>query len=345
LSAVSYATASQLERVSSLLNPWAVRAAATLRLPDLVAEGADTTEELARRSGADADALGRLMRHLTILELFSTTTSNRWKLTELGELLRDDHPIQMRRTLDQTNHYVRKVDESTHGLLAAVRACHPAWHKLHGLSFWENMATEPEFGTSYNRLMEHRSDQFGPAITQGYDWSKIQRVVDVGGGTGHIIANILSAHPNLHGTLVDLPCPAAEAVAVLEEADVAARCTIVPQSFFDVLPHDGDVYLLANIIHNWSDKDSVKILRRCAEAAGNGACIVLAEPVMTNKADYIRQAFASRTDLYMLLLIGGRERTEEELRHLGATAGLKHTATYPLVTHPWISLLEYTVEA
>jgi hypothetical protein len=105
-SVVSPTAVLELMRISSRLDPWTVRAAATLRLPDLVAEGADTTSELAARSGTDPDALGRLMRHLTLLGLFCTTADGRWELAELGELLRDGHPMSMRNTLDQDDHFV-----------------------------------------------------------------------------------------------------------------------------------------------------------------------------------------------------------------------------------------------
>jgi SAM-dependent hydroxylase len=329
----------------SLLDPWAVRAAATLRLPDLVAEGADTTSELATRSDADPDALNRLMRYLRNLGLFYTTADGCWKLTELGELLRDGHPLRIRRALDQTNHYLQKVDQNTSGLLAAVRTGDAVWEKLHGLSFWDDMAADPEFGGGFDELMFHRSAQLGPAITRGYDWSTVQHVIDVGGGTGGVLASILSAHPNLHGTLVDLPSTVTDAAAVLAEANVADRCVIVPQSFFDVLPPGGDVYLLINILHNWCNEDSVKILRRCGEAAGPDGRVLLAERLVTEEADENEQAVISGTDLYMLLLIGGRERTKDEFHQLGLTAGLGHTATHTLTEHPWTSLLEYTVNS
>ncbi|MGB6164535.1 MAG: methyltransferase [Pseudonocardiaceae bacterium] len=344
LSVSSQTIALQLVQLSSRLDPWAVRAAATLRLPDLVAEGANTTDELAIRSGTDPDALGRLMRHLKLLGLFCTTADGRWKLAELGEILRDAHPMRMRRTMDQADHYVQKVDRSAYGLLESVRTGGAAWKELHGLSFWDDMTADPEFGRGFDAQMARHAAMCSPAIARGYDWSTVQHIVDVGGGMGRTLATILGAHPHLRGTLVDLPGPVAGAAAVLQEANVVGRCVVRAQSFFDPLPPGGDVYLLANTIHDWKDEDSARILRRCAEAAGPGGRVLLAERVVTEDADQAEQAFVSGTDLLMLLLNGGRERSEEEFRKLGVTAGLRHTATHALVDYPLLSLVEYVVE-
>lgn len=344
MSVFGHMAAPELGRMSSLLDPWAVRAAATLRLPDLVADGADTTAELARRSGTDPDALGRLMRHLRLLGLFTATTDGRWRLTRLGEQLRDGHPTQLRRTLDQDDAYLQKVDQSGHGLLAAVRTGGPVWEETHGLEFWDDLARHPELGSGFDRKMERHSATFGPAIARGHDWSSARQVVDVGGGTGRVLAAVLSAHPQLGGTLVDLPGTVGHAGPVLREAGVADRCAVVPQSFFDPLPPGGDVYLLVNVVHNWGDEASVKILRRCADAAGTGGRILLAERILTEHASDTEQAFVSGTDLYMLMLIGGKERTTEEFGLLGTGAGLRLAATHALPDCPWLSLVEYTVE-
>jgi 2,7-dihydroxy-5-methyl-1-naphthoate 7-O-methyltransferase len=252
--------------------------------------------------------------------------------------------MSMRRILDQADHFVRKMDRSAYGLLEAVRTGGAVWEKLHGLSLWDDMAADPELGRCFDTVNANHSAMFGPAITRDYDWSTVQHIVYVGGGTGRALAVILSAHPHLRGTLVDLPGPLAGAAVVLEEANVLGRCVVVPQSFFDALPTGGDVYLLANTVHDWDDGDSAKILRRCAEAAGPGGRVLVAERVATDEADEAERTSVSRIDLLMLLLLGGRLRSEEEFRRLGATAGLRHMATQALVGCPWLSLVEYVVE-
>src|SRR5262249_21363153 len=138
--------------LSSLLNPWAVRAAATLRLPDLIAGGADTTAGLAARSGADADGLRRLLRHLELLDVVRDDGEGRWALGPLGEVLREDHPAGLRRGLDQDDRYLGTVDASTSGLLAAVRTGSEAWRGMHGRTFWQQMSEDPGFGVGFDAL-------------------------------------------------------------------------------------------------------------------------------------------------------------------------------------------------
>jgi hypothetical protein len=338
------AAAQKLIGLTSLLDPWAVRAAATFRLPDLVAEGADTIAELAIRSETHPDGLGRLMRHLALLGLFRATADGRFEVAEMGEALRDGHPMGIRSTLDQTNPFLSKLDQSAHGLLQAVRTGGPAWEHLHGLSFWDNMTAEPGFGEGYDAQMNQHSAMFGAAVARSYDWSSVRHVIDVGGGVGRTLAALLSEHPHLRGTLVDLPGPAAEAADLFEQAGVADRCAIVQQSFLDALPKGGDAYLAANVVHNWDDEGAARLLRRCAEAAGPGGRVLLVERIAAAATDEARQA-VSHLDLFMLTTSGGRERGMEELCQLGATAGLEHRQTHALANCPWLSLLEYAVAA
>lgn len=328
---------------ASLLDPWAIRAAATLRLCDLVAEGADTTDELAGQAGADAGALGRLMRHLALLGLFRAAPDGRWEVTDLGAVLRDGHPYGLRATLDQADPFIGRLDRSAQGLLHSVLTGKPAWEALHGLSFWENMAQDPGFGKGYDAQMNRHSSRFGKALGRGYDWPGVRHLVDVGGGVGRTLAAILSAHPHLEGTLVDLPGPLAEAPALLQQAGVAERCRLAPQSFLDPLPAGGDVYLVANVIHNWDDADSGRILGRCAEAAGPDGRVLLVERIAPEGADESLQANVSHLDLYMLMTSGGRERSLDDLHALAAAAGLRHAETRVLEGCPWLSLLEYRV--
>jgi len=302
------AAVQKLIGLTSLLDPWAVRTAATLRLPDLVDEGADTIDELAVRSDTHPDGLGRLMRHLALLGLFRTTADGRFEVTEMGEALRDSHPMGIRSTLDQTNPFLSKLDQSTHGLLYAVRTGGPAWEHLHGLSFWDNMTVESGFGEGYDAQMNQHSSLFGTAIAHSYDWSSVRHVIDVGGGVGRTLAALLSEHPHLRGSLVDLPGPAAEAASLLEQAGVADRCTIVQQSFLDALPVGGDAYLVANVVHNWNDEGAASLLRRCAEAAVPGGKVLLVERIASTATDEALQA-VSHLDLFMLMTSGGRERS------------------------------------
>jgi hypothetical protein len=164
-------------------------------------------------------------------------------------------------------------------------------------------------------------------VADGYDWTTVQHVADIGGGTGTLIAEVLRRNPRLRGTLADLPETAARARQYLAGHGLDGRCEIVGQSFFDPLPAGADAYLLSRVIHDWDDAAASAILRRCAEAAGRTGRVLVIESHGTPGSD--PAAFAEM-NLRMLVLAGGRERTIDDYSALAAGAGLQVTAVHDI---------------
>jgi SAM-dependent methyltransferase len=156
----------------------------------------------------------------------------------------------------------------------------------------------------------------------GYDWTNATHVVDVGGGTGALLAEVLRGNPGLRATLVDLPDTVRRGGAYLAERGLAGRCELAGQSFFDPLPTGGDVYVLSHVVHDWPDDEAVAVLRRCAEAAGESGRVVVIEGPGTPDND--PAAFAEM-NLRMLVLAGGRERDLDDYRALAGASGLRVT--------------------
>ncbi|MGW4109283.1 methyltransferase [Actinosynnema sp. NPDC004786] len=334
----------EVAAMSTLFTPWVVRLAVTYRLPDLVAGGCAGVAELAARSGTDPDALRRVLRHLVDLGLFTREGPDRVGLTARGRVLCGDHPAQLARFLDQANPWAERTDRAVPGLLESVRTGASAWPSVFGRPFWDDLAADAEFAKAFDEVMAVHAAVFGPAVARRWDWSGVTRLVDVGGGTGLVLAEVLRHHPHLRGVLVDLPGTAARARAALDASGVGDRAEVVGGSFFDPLPPGGDVYLLSNIIHDWADADGERILRRCAEAAGPGGVVLLAERVVDGGGDRAARAAVSRRDMAMLLLMGARERDEAEFRALGAAAGLRLTTTVPLLPEQGVHLLAFTAD-
>lgn len=306
-----------LAPVMDLVTPMAVRAAATLRLPDLMADEPLPVDELARRSGTEPDALGRLLRHLVCHGVFSEPTSGTFGTNEVAELLRSDHPSGMRIWLDLDG-FGGQMDLAFTGLLETLRTGQPAWETVFGAEFWRYLTTNPAMGASFDATMA-AGPEYQADAAAGYDWTGALHVIDVGGGTGALLAAVLEADPQLCATLVDLPETVERARQHLAERGLDGRCAFVGQSFFDPLPEDGDTYVLSGVVHDWSDEQAVAILHRCAEAAGEGGRLVIIEGHGTDGAD--RAAFAEM-NLRMLVLCGGRERSIEDYTALAAEAGL-----------------------
>ena len=157
---------------------------------------------------------------------------------------------------------------------------------------------------------------------RSYDFSDVGVLVDVGGGEGALLANILAANPGVGGVLFDQEHVVAGAGDLLERAGVADRCEVVAGSFFEAVPGGGDAYLLKSVVHDWDDAEAVEILRSCRKAMGGTGKLLVVEPVIGpgNEPDP-----AKYSDLNMLVILGGRERTASEFERLYAEAGFDLT--------------------
>jgi hypothetical protein len=312
-----------LAPLMDLVTPMALRVAATLRLADFMpddgtGEGADLGE-LAERAGAAPDALARVLRHLVQHGVFAEPRPGRFAANQAAALLRAGQPAAAWLDLDG---FGGRMDLAFTGLLHTVRTGEPAWEQVFGQPFWDWLDANPAISASFDAVMA--VDGGNCAVADGYGWSTVRQVADIGGGTGTLIAEVLRRNPHLHGTLAELPETAARAQEYLAGLGLDTRCEVVGQSFFDPLPAGADVYLLSRVIHDWDDDDATAILRRCAEAAGSGGRVLMIESAAAGGDP----ASFAEMNLRMLVLAGGRERTVDDYAALAASAGLKITAIH-----------------
>jgi len=302
--------------LSDLCTPWCVHVIATLKIANHVAAGSTQIDELAAASGADRDSLHRVLRHLVSKGLFEEPERGRFALNEPARALLDD---SMRLGLD-LNGIGGRMAHAWGTLLSAVRTGRSAYHEAFGRGFWDDLDSHPDVAASFDALMGIAGHGIpDPAIlVNPADWDSVQTVVDVGGATGALLAEVLRAHPKVRGTLVDLPGPVSRSSEVFQAAGVADRVTTVAQSFFDPLPGGADVYVLKSVLHDWPDREATAILRRCAEAARPSGRVV----VFTGAGPDEDASPA----LLMMVLVGGRDRTLEEFRAMAREAGLEVVA-------------------
>ncbi|MDR7301977.1 methyltransferase [Haloactinomyces albus] len=313
---VKFSEIAPLMQLADMMAPVAVRTAATLALADHIAAGTTHLRELAAASDSNPDALRRLLRYLIARGVFAEPETDRYALTDMAGLLLRDHPARLRDRFD-LNGPVGRGDLSFIHLLDSIRTGGPSFERMYGQPFWEDLDSDPDRVARFAEMMAANSADSG--IESEYEWSEFEHVVDVGGGTGTLVAQVLRANPHMRGTIVDLPATAEGARDVLTRAGLSERCDVVGANFFEPLPSGGDVYVLCKILHDWDDANAVAILRRCAEAAGTAGRVLISEMVLNGGANDRQFTYL---DLHMLVYFGGKERTLDEYAQLAAEAGM-----------------------
>ncbi|GAA2719513.1 MULTISPECIES: methyltransferase [Streptomyces] len=333
-----------LRQLGNLVTPMAVRVAATLRLVDHLQAGTTDMAGLAERTGTDARALERLVRHLVVMGVLEGgEDGTSLRPTALGRLLADDHPAQQRAWLDLGG-AVARADLAFTGLLDAVRTGRPAYPDRYGRPFWEDLSADPALAASFDALMACDGNAAYDAPAAALDWTGVRHVLDVGGGDGALLASVARAAPEVRGTLLELPGPAARARQAVAEAGLADRITVVDGDFFDPLPVTADVVVLSFVLLNWPDDDALRLLRRCADAVEPGGRLLVLDRADAD-GDGADRFIGTLLDLRMLVFMGGRVRTCDEVLALADSAGLTNLSARTVgssVLPFTFSLLEFT---
>jgi SAM-dependent methyltransferase len=286
-----------------------IHVVARLSIADLLEPEPQTADELAEAAQVHAPSLKRVLRALTTLGVFSEDADTRFRHTDLSQTLRADHPESVRAwALMLGAHFVWRPAGD---LYESVRTGTPGFRRLYGERFFEWTKTHPEDGAVFNAAMTSGSAQRLPAILAAYDFSRFERIVDVGGGHGALLAGLLAVSSKTRGVLYDLPAVVTGAEA-LRSADIADRCEIVGGDFFESVPADGDAYILSRVIHDWDDAAALKILDNCRRAIRSDGRLLLVEGVSKPPNEPDPNKFL---DVWFIGG-GGCERTEVEYRAL-----------------------------
>jgi hypothetical protein len=290
--------------------------AAELGIADLLADGPQTAEELARKTNTHSDALYRVLRALASVGIFTQDEAFRFSTTPLADLLRSDTPGSQRAIAIMTG---AELHEAWGELLHSVRTGEPGFQKRFGVPFFQYMTEHPERHGIYDAAMTGVHGSETEPMLDAYDFSTFRTVVDIGGGNGLVLAAILNRHPGIHGILFDLPAVVDRARSIISGSGLSSRCRIEGGDFFSSVPAGADAYVMRHIIHDWEDREAIAILRQCQEAMDSDGKILVVETVIPRLDE---PCFGKWLDI-MMLLVAGRERTEEEYGRLFSAAGLK----------------------
>jgi hypothetical protein len=303
----------------------ALYAVTQLGIPDLLKHGPKSVHELAGACAANEDAVYRALRALASVGVLTESSPRTFALTTVGDFLRSDREDSAR---DMVLWLANKFHYQTYPeMLHSLKTGETVVEKVFGESCFGYFEKDKEVGDVFNAAMTTFSKMLTPAVLDAYDfsWLNGKTLVDVGGGHGYLLTTILKKYPEVRGVVFDLDHVVAGAPPNIATAGLAARCHAAAGDFFADVP-PGDAYMMKNIIHDWSDEKALSILRNCHRAGKANAKVILIEAVITPGDE---PHFAKWLDLEMLLLPGGRERTEEEFAQLFERAGFKLTRVVP----------------
>ncbi len=296
----------------------AIHVAACLGLPNLMAGAPRTSDELASLTGSNATALRRLAFALVALGVLRKDGQDRFGLTPMGDLLRCDVPgSQSHRALLMGRPYFW---QAWGAFSHSVETGRTAFDHVHGVDGWTWRDAHPEDGALFDAAMAADAGWMAGALIEACDVSRFRHIVDVGGGDGSLLGRILAGHPSLRGTLFEQPRVVADAQRSSALAALGGRCAFVAGSFLESVPAGGDAYLLKWILHNWSDDDCLRILRSCREAMVAEGRLLIIEQITDPACPDIA---GTLMDLNMMVMNGGRERTEPEFAGLLDAAGFR----------------------
>lgn len=311
----------------------AIYVAAKLGIADVLGDGPLTAEEIAKRVDAHPDTTYRLLRMLSGYSVFAEQADGRFELTPMADALRDNVPDSMRGIAVLMGHHY--LWEDWGHLLDSVRSGEASLPQVRGMSGYDFLMSNPDYAAVFFQGMGSISGTETDPILEAYDFSQFDKIVDVGGGRGTLLAGALKRAPKAQGILFDAPYSTADAPPIFEQAGVTDRATIENGSFFEAMPEGASAYMLKHILHDFPEAECLAILKNIrGSIAPNGKLLVMEYVLSGNNERHIGNII----DLWLLLLLGAKERTRQQYTELFAKAGFKLTDVVP-TTSP-VSIVE-----
>jgi hypothetical protein len=286
--------------------------------------------EVAAEAGIDGETLRRVLRALAGRGVFEESENGQYQLSRMGQYFLADHPGTVAGSAIWHPWDLHAWAEFN----ATLREGGAAFPKYFGRSLFEYLASHPDAGEKYDISMQRRTSALLRVALPAWNWPSNGTIVDIGGGTGLLLSEVLKQNPELKGVLFDRRDVVDRAPEVLASAGVSPRVKIMAGDFLkDAIPPNCELYVLASVLHDWNDEGARNLLRRCTDAMGPHSRLLIFESVLSSRN--IPDIFKS-LDLHMLVLVGGRERSETEWRELLDSSGLSLVNIKPTPGPCWI---------
>jgi hypothetical protein len=310
-----------LELINANWTTQAIAVACQFDLPDRLADRAQTAGELAQAAALDANALGRLLRALSTLDVVRQQSDGQFTLGPCGELLCRDHPHGLRSwaLLNGGSMWSR-----WQGLADRLRGGSSGVAGERSTARFEGLGLNPDEAELFHAAMSELTRRLDGSVSAAIELPEDALIVDVGGGAGELLAGVLARHVTARGLLFDLQHALDRAASVLKRHGVAHRCQLQVGNFFEAVPKGGHLYLLKSILHDWDDINATSLLNSCHDAmhAAGSRMLVIERLLPDEPGSTPDHVAVARSDLNMLVGLAGRERSLLEYQALFTRARL-----------------------
>jgi len=312
--------------------------AAKLGIADQLQNGHKPAVEMANTLGVDASALQRILRGLVSLGVCSESADGQFGLTSVGAYLKSDHPDSMRPRLllNGEVHYAMWSE-----MLATVQTGESASQHRFGMPFYDYIASNPTLGTLFDQTMASAVRYRHRPVVDAYDFDQFREIVDVGGGNGALMVEIMTSYLQPTGIVFDFPRIEEAAQQTFDTAGLTERCRFIGGDALEGVPVGGDAYILSAVVSGWENEEAILVLQHCRKVMAPQGKLLLVDWIMP-AGDEPREAFrfwdTVITDLIMLATEGrrGRIRTNAEFQALLLETGFSYTAMVPTHSSMWL---------
>jgi hypothetical protein len=312
---LTHPNAAMVEFIQNLWLLGAISVATELGIADILKDGPKTIGELANLTGTLEDPLYRLMRMLASHGIFKGSKNRSFSLTPIAKSMQEGELKYF------IQHSLNEMQFRIFGsMIYTAKTGRNSLELFIKNEVFDHLGQSEELNDLFNNAMTNTSKMQIAAIMPCFDFNKYKYIIDVGGGHGFFLSTILAKYNAIKGTVFDLPHVVNKSRQLFKDMGVSDRADFAAGSFFETIPGGGDLYLLKNIIHNWSDGEAVKILQNIRKAMPQNGRLLIIEAVIENDN---RNSFGKMIDVYMMVGISGRERTKDEYQTLLENAGFK----------------------
>jgi len=323
-----------MELASAFILSRAIHIAAEIKIADHMINGPQNIKLLAQKTNMNVNALYRFLRLLASYDIFSHDDHNNFSLTPLAQQLVSTDPNSLWKWVTYHNDKNRWLAYGD--MKYSIETGKPSFDHIFGKGYFDFLTENPLLAQQFDEGMQNISAKENESIVHSYNFSTYSTIVDIGGGKGGLLTEIITNNLAQNGILFDLKHVQASATQYLTELNLQNHINFITSTgFFNPIPKNADLYILKRVLHDWSDEDCISILKNCHHAMQQDSRLLIIDTIVSQ--ENVRD-FSKDIDIAMMVLCGGKERTQTEWKMLIEKADLQLINIY--TTPSMLSIIE-----